>query len=63
VVALLGIKVTHVFQAFSANVQIISGRFAASSLYTVQEEAIRLLPPDAAEFKQYNASMSGVISL
>lgn len=54
---------TYVFQLGSASVRRISGRVAASSLYTVQEDAMQLLPPDVAEFRQYNASMSGVMSL
>jgi hypothetical protein len=54
---------TYVFQLWSDSVRRISGRVTASSLYTVQEDAMQLLPPDIAELRQYKASMSGVISL
>ena len=57
------LHMTYVFQLGSASVRIISGRVVASSLYTVQEDAMQLLPPKVAEFRQYNASMSGVMSL
>jgi hypothetical protein len=56
-------SITHVFQRFSDSVRRICGRVAASSLYTVQDDAMQLLPPDIADLRQYNASMSGVISL
>jgi hypothetical protein len=57
------LHITYVLQVLSDSVRRISGRVAASSLYTVQEEAMQLLPPDIAELRQYNARMSGVISL
>jgi hypothetical protein len=57
------LHMTYVFHFLSASVRRISGRVAASSLYTVHEDAMQLLPPDIAELRQYNASMSGVISL